>query len=129
MNQTKQPPLPKQKIHRIGIDVLTYFLHIPIYSQDTRHNQPKHGAEISISGDSTAKVQVMVCDNLAKRIAAQMFQKQPDELQSCDITDAINEATSIIAGNIKALLAGNNKASLPVPLSAIQEPSESPPVC
>lgn len=119
MDMQSQSPLLSQKVARIGANVLTDFLKIPVRAQTAAPPLVEHGAEIQISGQWKGNVTVSACDRLSHRIACQMFKKTDETLDSADILDAMAEVTNIIAGNIKAILPGPSHLSLPHALDTL----------
>lgn len=121
MDIPSQPAMLSQKIARIGANVLSDFLRIPVRTQEGPPPVIHHGAEISISGKWEGNVAVSTCEMLGQRIAAQMFRKTDDSVTGADVVDALTELTNIIAGNIKAILPGPSQLSLPVPLAVMPD--------
>ncbi len=119
MEMSSQPAMLSQKIARIGANVLSDFLKIPVRAQSGPPPMIHNGAEISISGKWKGSVTVSTCETLGQRIAGQMFRKEDDAVTGEDVVDALTELTNIIAGNIKAILPGPSQLSLPVPLAVL----------
>lgn len=119
MDMSSQTAMLSQKIARIGANVLSDFLKIPVRAQSGPPPMIHHGAEILISGEWKGNVTVSTCEPLGQRIASQMFRKEGDSVSGEDIVDALTELTNIIAGNIKAVLPGPSQLSLPVPLAVL----------
>ena len=68
---------------------------------------------IQISGAWSGAVHLFCTRVLARRAAAAMFACAPEKLGPDDVRDASGELVNVIAGNLKALLAGDNFVSLP----------------
>jgi len=119
MEMSSQPAMLSQKIARIGANVLSDFLNIPVRAQSGPPPTVQHGAEVAISGKWKGSVTVCTCDALGPRIAARMFRKEDDSVTGEDLIDALTKLTNIIAGNIKAILPGPSQLSLPVPLAVL----------
>jgi chemotaxis protein CheX len=62
--------------------------------------------------------------------AAAMFGLSAVELTDAEVTDAVGELTNIIGGNIKSLLPGPSRLSMPVvtisPADAVRMPAAAP---
>ncbi|MCG8391756.1 MAG: chemotaxis protein CheX [Pseudomonadales bacterium] len=119
MDTQSQSALLSQKVARIGTNVLSDFLNIPVRPHSGPPPAIYHGAEIAISGKWQGNVTVSTSENLGQRIASRMFRKESDSVEGVDIVDALTELTNIIAGNIKAILPGPSQLSLPVPLAVL----------
>jgi len=70
-------------------------------------------AAIHISGAFRGAVRLECDRRLVRRAAAVMFSQPESELTREDEVDVIGELTNVVAGNIKALLPGDNSISLP----------------
>ncbi len=68
---------------------------------------------IQISGAASGAVHLFCTRELASRAAAAMFGRAPGELAPEEVRDAAGELVNVIAGNLKALLPGDNFISLP----------------
>lgn len=112
------------KIARIGSTVMNDFLKIPVQTEDTATTTLPRGSAITISGGWKGSITISSSDELSRRIAAAMFRKEDDSVEPRDITDALNELTNIIAGNIKAILPGPSQLSLPVTLESVPEAAQ-----
>jgi CheY-specific phosphatase CheX len=79
-------------------------------SQDRSEGISGH---IEIQGGWRGSVEVRVSRGLARDAAASMICKPPEEISIEDCFDAVQEATNIIAGNIKRLLPPICKMNVP----------------
>ena len=70
-------------------------------------------AAIHITGDDRGGIRLECSRPLVRRAAAIMFSVPENELTPEDERDVIGELTNVIAGNIKALIPGENSLSLP----------------
>lgn len=61
-------------------------------------------ATIRISGDWDAECHVLVSDELAARIASDMFRAPSSELTNEEILDALGEVVNVIGGNAKGMV-------------------------
>ncbi|MZR61398.1 chemotaxis protein CheX [Alcanivorax sp. DP30] len=112
------------KIARIGSTVMNDFLKIPVQNGSSPAGSLPRGAAITISGGWKGSITISSSDELSRRIAAAMFRKDDDSVDTRDITDALTELTNIIAGNIKAILPGPSQLSLPVALETVPEANQ-----
>jgi len=64
-------------------------------------------------GEFQGALMVSVSRRLAGELAARMFRKAPDTLTPQEIGDALGELTNMISGNLKPLLPGWGRISLP----------------
>jgi CheY-specific phosphatase CheX len=70
-------------------------------------------AAVNIIGDFNGGVRLRCSRALIRRAAAIMFDRAPERLTGDDERDVAGELTNIVAGNIKALMPGENSLSLP----------------
>ena len=71
-------------------------------------------ATVNLRGDVDTTV-LLRCDiALARRMAATMFRLDEDDLSSEDLQDTIGEIANIVAGNVKTLLGGDCRLTIPV---------------
>ena len=70
-------------------------------------------ASIQISGDFHGAVRIECSRVVVRRAAAIMFSMPEDDVTSDDERDVIGELTNVVAGNIKATIAGRSSISLP----------------
>ncbi len=68
---------------------------------------------IQLNGDWNGTVQVVVTLPLIQRVASIMFSISADSLSRADLRDALGELSNMAAGNIKVLLGGESRISLP----------------
>ncbi len=77
-------------------------------------------ANVQISGDWEGVLAVICSESLARRFAAAMLAMEPDELDAAEVHDAMGEIANIAGGNVKALVDGHAKLSLPVVTAGIE---------
>lgn len=70
-------------------------------------------AAIHITGDFRGGIRLESSRALVRRAASIMFDQPEDTMTREDELDVIGELANVIAGNIKALIQGNNSLSLP----------------
>jgi chemotaxis protein CheX len=80
---------------------------------DVRSTGATHTAVIHISGDFRGVVRLQASLAMVRRAAAVMFDTPEDRLDRDDERDVIGELANVVAGNLKALLAGSSNLSLP----------------
>ncbi len=68
---------------------------------------------VHISGGWVGSVIIICPRATANRIASQMFELGPDEVQEDLVHDAVGEVVNMIGGNIKGLVPGPSQLSLP----------------
>lgn len=71
-------------------------------------------AEVSISGDWSGLLSVVLTAAGARHVAGRMFQLPAGEVCDDDLSDAVGEVANMIGGNVKAMLAGEHRLGLPV---------------
>lgn len=76
-------------------------------------------ASVTISGTWQAEVTLGCSGGLARMAAATMFGKQVDEVDPLEIRDALGELTNMLGGNVKTLLKGDARLSVPRVVSEI----------
>jgi chemotaxis protein CheX len=72
---------------------------------------------INISGAWLGLVTLSLSENLARRVAGQMFDAPGESLTTEDLHDALGEIANMTGGAVKGLLPGPNQLSLPSVLS------------
>jgi len=70
-------------------------------------------AAIHINGDFRGGIRLHCSRVLLRRVTAIMFDLPEAELDDDDERDVIGELTNVVAGNIKAMIPGDNSISLP----------------
>ena len=68
---------------------------------------------VQFTGDFEGATVVHTTAALARRLASVMFMAEEDSLSLEEVQDALGEITNMIAGNIKPLLPGSSRISLP----------------
>ncbi len=71
-------------------------------------------SQIEISGDQQATLRIDCSMDLARQVAARLFDMPPQEVELDLILDAMGEMANIIGGQIKGRWSGAVKLSLPV---------------
>jgi chemotaxis protein CheX len=79
------------------------------------HELPMHllRGSVTITGVSNGVVTVDCSEELARRLAAAMFDAPESSLSEEEVLDSLGEIANIIGGNIKAMLPGPSKLGLP----------------
>ncbi|HVV36319.1 MAG TPA: chemotaxis protein CheX [Acidimicrobiales bacterium] len=71
-------------------------------------------ASVSVTGEWSGHV-VMACGEvLGRKIAAGLLMTEPEEITDDDLSDAMGEFANVVGGNVKAMMPGPSKLSLPV---------------
>lgn len=83
-------------------------------------------ASVTISGASNGLVTVDCSEELARRLAAAMFDSPAGSLSEEDVRDSLGEIANIIGGNIKALLPGPSNLGLPKVELDVSAPPAAP---
>src|SRR5690349_2336129 len=68
---------------------------------------------VQITGEWQGAVMVDLPEKLARDAASAMFGMEPDELGEDEVLDALGEVANMIGGNVKGLIEGECKLSLP----------------
>lgn len=68
---------------------------------------------VQLTGDFEGAVLLDCTGEVARHVAGVMFEEQPDALSIAEVQDALGELTNMVAGNIKPLLSGSSRLSLP----------------
>lgn len=70
-------------------------------------------ATVSMTGETTASVVVRCSDDLAEQLASRALGIDEAALEPDDLHDTVGEVANILAGNVKAMLGGQLRLSLP----------------
>jgi chemotaxis protein CheX len=81
---------------------------------------------VHLSGAWQGLVSVRVSENLARNVAATMFDTSADAIGNEELHDALGEIANMTAGSVKALLPGPSSLSLPSVVSGSQFSFNSP---
>ncbi len=85
-------------------------------------------ASVTISGAWQGVLTLGCSSNVARRAAATMFRKLPEDTAPGEIRDALGELTNMVGGNFKTLLKGDCRLSVPRAVETIPcHPAESGP--
>jgi len=68
---------------------------------------------IQVTGDWEGAVTLYCSEGLANKATAVMFDMAPEEITDAEVHDTLGELTNMTAGNIKSLLPGDCRISLP----------------
>jgi chemotaxis protein CheX len=68
---------------------------------------------VRVGGAWNGFVKLSMSESLTRRAASAMFGAPPESLTLADLTDALAEITNMTGGNVKALLPGPSRLSLP----------------
>ena len=71
-------------------------------------------SQIEIHGDEQATLRIDCSMDLARQVAARLFDMPPEELELELILDAMGEMANVIGGQVKGRWSGAVKLSLPV---------------
>jgi chemotaxis protein CheX len=77
------------------------------------HHEPFLTGCVSITGAWDGAITLDCSATLARKLAAIMMRQDPEKTTSDDIADALGELTNILGGNVKRLLPGPSKLTLP----------------
>ena len=67
---------------------------------------PDRFVRLSIVGDHEAELTIRCGERFARRLAAVMFDAEPDDLDDADVGDAVGELTNMTGGAVKAYFPG-----------------------
>jgi len=80
---------------------------------EATHHEPFLTGCVSITGAWEGAVTLDCSAQLARQLAAVMMRQEPEQTSSDDIADALGELTNILGGNVKRLLPGPSRLTLP----------------
>jgi chemotaxis protein CheX len=75
---------------------------------------PGISSQVEIQGDSEVALRIDCSVDLARRVAARLFDLPEDELEIELVLDAMGEMANILGGNIKGMWPGAIRLSLPL---------------
>jgi chemotaxis protein CheX len=75
---------------------------------------PGISSQIEIQGDTEVALRIDCSMELARKVAARLFEMPEQELETELVLDAMSEMANILGGNIKGLWPGAIKLSLPL---------------
>jgi len=104
-------------IHELTETVWDTVLDMPVVRSAHAPAPPEGGVIAScihISGKWEGMIVLNFSRPLGERIAGVMFDTEPGVLSPAEIQDAVGELANVIGGNLKALLPGPCKLSLPL---------------
>jgi chemotaxis protein CheX len=113
-------PKDLAEIEEIARDVWSSLLGLEITVAQAPDACPEEvvTAVVTVSGDAHGVVGVQTSGAGARAMAAAMFMMGADEVGEAEVADALGELTNVVGGNVKGLLPGSNRLSLPTVLDA-----------
>lgn len=75
---------------------------------------PGISSQVEIQGDTEVALRIDCSMELARKVAARLFEMPEQELETELVLDAMSEMANILGGNIKGLWPGAIKLSLPL---------------
>jgi chemotaxis protein CheX len=106
-----------RQIEEIAQDVWAAFTGIDIEPAEagpySQHVVTAATGTVHVDGQWHGRIHVTCTLSLAKAAASAMFAKPAERLSAADIADALGELTNVIGGNIKSVLPGPSRLSLP----------------
>ncbi len=108
--------IQEEQIREIASDVWSGFLGMDLVAcgdEQFSEGGDCMKATVVVTGDWNGEVTVECYAPLAAEAASRMFEVKPDELSNSELLDALGEIVNMVGGNIKGLLPGANKLSLP----------------
>ncbi|GAB4357543.1 MAG: hypothetical protein Kow0073_15570 [Immundisolibacter sp.] len=76
--------------------------------------EPGISSQVEIHGDTEVALRIDCSMELARKVAARLFEMPEEELETELVLDAMSEMANILGGNIKGLWPGAIKLSLPL---------------
>lgn len=73
-----------------------------------------YSSQVTVNGEWNGAIEVSCDKAFSVMLAARIFRKPESLVDLYDVGDALGEITNIIAGNVKALLPGPARMSMPV---------------
>ena len=71
-------------------------------------------ASVSVTGGWSGHVVFACGEEVGRTIAAGLLMAEPDDINDDDLSDAMGEMANVIGGNVKSVMPGPSKLSLPV---------------
>lgn len=107
-----------EQIREVTESVWTSMLGAQLAPASGRSHQPDSNARyvfgcVHISGGWEGAITIGCSTAFARRAAGTMFELTPETASLDEVRDALGELTNIVGGNIKAMLPGPSKLSLP----------------
>lgn len=81
---------------------------------------------VTISGGWEGAVILEVSSALARTAAARLFGTEPDEVLEDEVVDAVGELVNVVGGNIKSMLPGADRLSIPTVAVGVGHPLRVP---
>ena len=109
----------EEEIHQIVHSIWMSILDLEIRLDSSADRRLREGGGrtltgcVQLTGDFEGAALLDCTGKLAQRVAGVMFEEHPDALSIAEVQDALGELTNMIAGNIKPLLSGSSRLSLP----------------
>ncbi len=109
----------EEEIVQIMQSIWMSILDLPIVADDDGKARVDAAGErtltgcVQLTGDFDGAVMLYCTHGLARRVAAVMFEVDAEHLTVEEVQDALGEVTNMAAGNIKPLLPGTSRLSLP----------------
>ena len=103
----------EEALEQISQMVLSTMLQIETVRGDVATDAADVVASIGIHGGCNGELQLEFSPGLAKAAAAAMFHLDPAHVIDEDVRDMATELANMIGGNLKSLLPGPSKLSLP----------------
>lgn len=109
-------PITSAELTQIILDVWNCTLGMPLHpvAPDKGLGQGALAARVRISGLWEVTLILRCRREAAARWAATMFNRGTSETSPEDVRDALGELANMVAGNVKGILAGESRLSLPV---------------
>jgi chemotaxis protein CheX len=76
--------------------------------------EPGISSQVEIQGDTEVALRIDCSPELARKVAARLFDMPEDEVDTELVLDAMGEMANILGGNVKGLWPGAIKLSLPL---------------
>ncbi|MDB5346058.1 MAG: hypothetical protein JWP89_4435 [Schlesneria sp.] len=106
--------LDEETLTQVTSDICDTMLGLPLspVSDDPVEQLPLT-AQVRISGEWNATVEIATTRQLAMLIAVRMFSLDPSQIQTDDLYDALGEMANMVGGNVKGIMNGELDLSLP----------------
>ncbi len=102
----------ENEIREIAENIWGAMLALPIELGEAEAPEYVTGC-VDISGGWHGSVAVELSTGLARQVAATLFAMEPGEVTEAEVRDAVGEMANMIGGNVKALMPGSCRLSLP----------------
>jgi chemotaxis protein CheX len=107
----------QEDITHIVTDIWTTMLGLEVKARTVPVREVDGGRQVSasvqVTGEWEGAVAINCPESIGRKVAAAMFGVEEGQASEADVHDAIGEVTNMTAGNVKGLVSGYSRLSLP----------------